>query len=109
MCASLYVKEIACCSVLCTSTAGIANTVPDLIFIAELESISVSQVTTVSKGLKLFHSAGRNKDEKHSASCRTDHFLPPKLQVLSQSNQYPKQQIKPLLQPCTAVPKIVLC
>lgn len=72
----LYEKETTRGSSLCTSTADIANTVPDLIFVAELESIRVSQVTTVSKGLKLSHSVKRNKDEKHAASCRTDCFLP---------------------------------
>lgn len=63
MCPSLYVKEIACSSGLCTSTAAIANAVLDSILIAELESIRVSQVTTVSKGLKLFYSVVRNEDE----------------------------------------------
>jgi len=42
LCPSPYVKEIARSSVSCTSTAGIANAVPDLIFTTELESISVS-------------------------------------------------------------------
>lgn len=86
MCPSLYVKETTCGSSLCTSTADTANAVLDLIFVTELESITVSQVTTVSKGRKLSHSVKRNKNEKHTASCRTDHFLPRKLKVLSQSN-----------------------
>lgn len=63
---SIYVKETTRGSCLCTSTADIANTVTDLIFVAELESIRVSQVITVSKGLKLSHSVKRNKDEKYS-------------------------------------------
>lgn len=42
MCLCLYVNEITCSSVLCTSTAGIANTALDLVFMAELESMNVS-------------------------------------------------------------------
>lgn len=63
---SIYVKETTCGSSSCTSTADIANTVPDLVFVAELESIRFSQVIRVSKGLKLSHSAKKNKDEKQS-------------------------------------------
>lgn len=36
---SIYVKETTRGSCLCTRTADIANTVPDLIFVTELESI----------------------------------------------------------------------
>lgn len=50
---SIYVKETTRGSCLCTSTADIANTVPDLIFIAELESISLTGHNSIKRSKTL--------------------------------------------------------